>query len=264
MNFMGDDGERIARAVSILSSASNVVAFTGAGISTPSGIPDFRSPDSGMWEKADPFRVASITGFRRDPSAFFEWIRPLARLSINAKPNVAHYALLKLEQLGKLKSIITQNIDTLHTKAGSNPVHELHGQISSATCITCYKKFPATDLIRQFVETGHIPRCDCERQSILKPNVILFGEQLPFETLQAAKKAVRACDVLFVIGSSLEVAPASEIPLLAKRNGAKVIIINLHATDFDGMADVVLKGDAADLVPNIVKQVETALHASVQ
>lgn len=259
MSVLIEEAESINHAVRLIKAASHVVAFTGAGISTPSGIPDFRSPDSGMWKQVDPFRVASIAGFRRDPSAFFRWVRPLAKLSLLAKPNDAHDALFKLEQIGKLKSIITQNIDTLHTKAGNRVVHELHGQIHEATCISCYKHFSAEKLIETFVETGEIPRCDCERKSILKPNVILFGEQLPFKTLQAAKKAVRACDILLVIGSSLEVAPASDLPLLARRNGARIIIVNESATDYDRMADIVVKGDAAKLLPTIVQQVENAI-----
>lgn len=259
MSVLIDEAESISHAVRLIKAASHVVAFTGAGISTPSGIPDFRSPESGMWKQVDPFHVASIVGFKRDPAAFFRWVRPLARLSLFAKPNDAHDALFKLEQMGKLKSIITQNIDTLHTKAGNRVVHELHGQINAATCITCYKHYSGEKLIENFVETGEIPRCDCERKSILKPNIILFGEQLPFKTLQAAKKAARACDVLVVIGSSLEVAPASELPLMARRNGAKIIIINKSVTDYDRMADIVLKGDAAQLLPAIVQQVENTV-----
>jgi NAD-dependent deacetylase len=233
-----------------------LVAFTGAGISTPSGIPDFRSPNYGLWASVDPFEVASIMGFRRNPQAFYDWVRPLARLTAHAEPNAAHLALRKLEEMGKLKSIITQNIDMLHTKAGSQTVFELHGHFRQATCIQCFAEHDGKAIFERFIEDGKVPHCP-KCGGILKPNAILFGEQLPYEELQAAKKASRTTDLMLVLGSSLEVAPASDIPLLAKLNGARVVIINLEPTSLDNQVDLVIKGDVAEILPAIIELMET-------
>ncbi|MEL6306495.1 MAG: NAD-dependent deacylase [Chloroflexota bacterium] len=236
--------------------AENVVAFTGAGISTPSGIPDFRSEDSGLWQDVDPQRVASIFGFRREPQAFFDWVRPLTELTMQAKPNPAHDTLVKLEQAGKLTAVITQNIDMLHGKAGNTVVHELHGHMRTATCISCFEQVLAEPIIKQVLEDGKVPHCKCG--GVLKPDVILFGEQLPYQVLLDSKKAARAADLIIVIGSSLEVAPASEIPLIAKRNGAKLVIINNEPTIMDRFADKVLLGDAAIVLPEIIACLEAS------
>ena len=236
--------------------ADNIVAFTGAGISTPSGIPDFRSEDSGLWENVDAQRVASIYGFRKEPQAFYDWVRPLAKLTIDAKPNPAHDALVTLEEIGKLQAIVTQNIDMLHTRAGSKTVFELHGHMRLATCINCFREYPGEPLIEQVIETAGVPRCEgCD--GVLKPNVILFGEQLPYEAMMGAKKATRLADLFIVIGSSLEVAPASDIPLIAKRNGAKLVIINKEETMMNRFADLFISGDAAEILSAIIKQVES-------
>lgn len=238
--------------------AKNVVAFTGAGISTPSGIPDFRSADSGLWQDADPQRVASIYGFRREPQAFFDWVRPLIETTMNAEPNPAHDALVTLENCGKLGAVITQNIDMLHTKAGNSVVHELHGHMRTATCISCFEQIPAEPIIEKVMKDGKVPRCGCGHEGVLKPDVILFGEQLPYQVLLDAKKAARAADFMLVVGSSLEVAPASDIPLIAKRHGAKVVIVNNEPTIMDRFADKVLLGDAAEILPAVINQLETS------
>ena len=236
--------------------ADNIVAFTGAGISTPSGIPDFRSEDSGLWEDVDPQRVASIYGFRKEPQAFYDWVRPLAKTTMNAKPNPAHEALVTLEKMGKLTAIVTQNIDMLHTRAGNSKVFELHGHMRLATCINCFREYPGEPLIEQVIETAEIPRCPgCK--GVLKPNVILFGEQLPYDQMMGAKKVARDADLLIVIGSSLEVAPASDIPLIAKRNGAKLVIINIEQTMMNRFADIYIPGDAAEILPALIKQLES-------
>ncbi|MGB7338260.1 MAG: NAD-dependent deacylase [Phototrophicaceae bacterium] len=231
--------------------ADNIVAFTGAGISTPSGIPDFRSEDSGLWENVDPQEVASIYGFRKNPKAFFDWVRPLTQATLDALPNPAHYALVKLEEMGKLRAVITQNIDMLHTKAGTQSIFELHGHMRTATCINCFKSYDGQPIITQLLNDATIPHCS-ECHGVLKPDVILFGEQLPYEQMRGAKKAAQAADLMLIIGSSLEVAPASDIPLIAKRNGAKLVIINLEPTIMDRFADKVIIGDAADLLPEIM------------
>lgn len=242
---------KIAVVAEWIRQAKNTVVFTGAGISTPSGIPDFRSEDSGLWENVNPEKVASIYGFRKDPQAFFDWVRPLAQKTLDAQPNVAHLALAKLEKINKLKTIITQNIDMLHTRAGNESVFELHGHMRVATCINCFTEYDGVPIIEQVLQDGVVPRCpDCN--GVLKPNVILFGEQLPYDQMMGAKKAARDADLFIIIGSSLEVAPASDIPLIAKRNGSKLVIINLEPTILDRFADVVIIGDAADILPKVM------------
>lgn len=247
--------EKVQTAATLIAAAKYGVAFTGAGISTPSGIPDFRSPDSGLWTNVDPLEVASIYGFRQNPEAFYKWVQPLAKLTINATPNPAHLALVALEQHGLLRAIITQNIDMLHTRAGSKVVYELHGHMREATCVHCFSTYDGETLLHQFLEDGSVPHCTiCG--GVIKPNVILFGEQLPIREFMAAKEAARNCDLMLIVGSSLEVAPASDLPMIASRNGAKIIILNMQPTSLDRIADVVIHADAAEILPAIVSQME--------
>jgi NAD-dependent deacetylase len=232
-----------------------MIAFTGAGISTPSGIPDFRSPSCGLWESVDPLAVASIFGFRQNPEAFYRWVYPLARLTMEAKPNPAHEALARLEAMGKLRCVITQNIDMLHTRAGSKTVYELHGHMREATCVSCFEVYPGEPILRQFLEDHKVPHCP-KCGGIIKPNVILFGEQLPYRELQAAQDAVRHTDLMLIIGSSLEVAPASDLPVVALRCGAKLVIVNYESTFIDGKAACVIHGNCAEVLPAILARVE--------
>lgn len=245
----------VQKAAELLRGARHAVALTGAGVSTPSGVPDFRSPHSGLWEQVDAMEVASLYGFRRRPEAFYDWIRPLARLMRDAEPNPAHYALARLEGMGYLKGIITQNIDTLHTRAGSQTVYEVHGHLRSATCVQCYQVYPTEPLIEEIIETGAVPRCPaCD--GVLKPDAILFGEQLPIRALHAAQRATRDCDVMLIAGSSLSVTPASELPLLALSNGAQLILVNYEPTYVDSQAEVVAHADVAEILPRVVAELE--------
>ncbi len=247
--------DQIAAIAQLIAESRSMIAFTGAGISTPSGIPDFRSPDSGLWKDCDPLTVASIYGFRQNPQAFYDWVQPLARLTMNAQPNPPHLALARLEAVGKLKCIITQNIDTLHTRAGNKLVYELHGHLRETTCTHCFAVFPAEPFIERLLEDSRVPRCPgCG--GVLKPNVILFGEQLPYREVQLAKEAARLTDLMIVIGSSLEVAPASDLPQLVLRHGAKLVIINLQPTFLDSRATRVVHGNAAEILPEIVSLLE--------
>ena len=246
---MQDLDRLITRAVELLHQSNYVVALTGAGHSTPSGVPDFRSPDSGLWNQVDPLAVASLFAFRLRPQDFYNWIRPLARLMLEAQPNPAHYALAQLETAGLIQSVITQNIDGLHQKAGSQRVHEVHGHMREATCVQCYQVVPADSLIEAFLKDGQVPRCTCG--GVLKPNVILFGEQLPVNVLTAARQDTMACDLMFVIGSSLTVEPAADLPLMALGHGARLIIINYQPTHLDKHADVLIHTDLAEIVPCI-------------
>lgn len=249
--------DKISYAAALIRQAEYLVAFTGAGISTDSGIPDFRSPSSGLWANADPMSVGSIFGFKRNPQAFYDWVAPLTGTILNARPNAAHLALDRLERLGYLKSVITQNIDMLHTRAGNQCIFELHGHMRTATCIHCFTLFDGEPIMRQFLIDGQVPQCKiCG--GVIKPNVILFGEQLPVREFQNAQEAARRSDVMIVIGSSLEVAPAGDIPIMAARRGAKLIVLNLEPTPADRLADVVIHARAAEILPEIVRQVESS------
>ncbi|HJW83608.1 MAG TPA: NAD-dependent deacylase [Anaerolineae bacterium] len=242
--------EPIGRAAQLLRNATHAIALTGAGLSTPSGIPDFRSAETGLWNRVDPLEVATIYAFREDPARFFNWIRPLAVSMRAARPNPAHLALAQLEQAGLLRLVITQNIDGLHQRAGSANVAEVHGHIREATCIHCYHVVSVEDHLEQFLADGRVPRCP-RCGGILKPNATLFGEALPAQALLVALQAARTCDVMLVAGSSLEVAPASDLPELAKGHQAKLIIINLGETHLDHWADVLIRGDVADILPRL-------------
>lgn len=251
--------EKIGQAASILSQAHHVTALTGAGISTPSGIPDFRSRGSGIWESVDPFEVATIYAFRRHPQAFYDWVRPLAHLILKAEPNPAHFALAELEEMGVLKGIITQNIDGLHQRAGSKVVYEVHGHLRQATCMRCFGSLPAQPLIHAFLDQGQIPRCE-SCGGVMKPDIILYGEQLPFEAMIAAQWTARNSDVMIVAGSSLEVAPAGDIPQLAVERNGKLIIVNLGPTHLDHVADIVIRANVADMLPRLVTAVRSICH----
>ena len=241
---------QVEQAARLIVEAKHAVSITGAGHSTPSGIPDFRSPESGLWARYNPMVVASIFGFRQCPEGFFEWVRPLVKTLLEAEPNPAHQALADLEAIGCLKTVITQNIDGLHQRAGSQRVLELHGHVREATCIRCYRIEPTEPFLPGFIENGRIPRCpSCG--GILKPNVILFGEQLPVSVLNAAWREVRACDLVLVAGSSLTVAPACDLPMTAVVHGASAIVINYQPTDLDARAQVVIHDDVALVLPKI-------------
>ena len=238
------------KAIDLLRQSRHAVALTGAGISTPSGIPDFRSPGSGVWENVNPMEVASIYAFRRQPEAFYQWLRPLTELLLTAQPNPAHIALAQLEAHGPLQSIITQNIDTLHTKAGSRSVHEVHGHLRQATCLQCNYQYDAQPFLQAFVEKGELPICpDCT--GVLKPDVVLFGEMLPTREIMAAQQAAATCDLMIVVGSSLEVTPVADLPMLTRQKGARLIIVNFTDTYADAWADVVIQADVAEILPQL-------------
>ena len=194
--------------------------------------------------------VASIQGFKRNPNHFYEWLHPFLERILAAKPNAAHQALAQLEAHGPLKSVITQNIDTLHSQAGSKTVHEIHGHMREATCLRCYRIYNTAVILGDFMATAATPHCpDCG--GVLKPNVILYGELLPVTVLNQSRLQSRSCDLLLTIGSSLEVAPASDLPLLAKQTGAHLIIVTMSETFLDGLADVVIRADVVDVLPKL-------------
>jgi NAD-dependent deacetylase len=241
----------IQHAADLIRAASYVMVLTGAGVSTPSGIPDFRSPSSGIWNKLDPIAVASIWGYHEHPELFYRWFMPLARQIRQARPNPAHFALAKLEGVARLNLLVTQNIDGLHQTAGSRHVVELHGHLRTASCLDCAQP-TEIDAIWPLAERGQIARC-ARCGGLMKPDVILFGEPLPYDALRAAQEAALFCDVLISIGTSLEVEPASDLPHLARRSGSRVIIVNRQPTIADKIADVTIHDDVATALPALVQ-----------
>lgn len=247
--------QEIADAAHILSGAQHVVALTGAGISTPSGIPDFRG-NEGLWTREDPMEVASLRGFRRDPQRFYRWFQPLLEPILSATPNPAHYALAELEQAGKLRALITQNIDGLHQRAGSRAVYELHGHLRSATCVTCEHQAPSGHVL-ETARKGKSPRCQCGGH--YKPDVVLFDEALPRGLFWLAQYEMEQCDALVIAGTALEVFPVSDLPHSALRRGTPMIIVNKGPTHLDEQAAVIIREDVATALPAILKQMERAV-----
>ena len=252
--FSSQIQENIEYAAELLRKAKHAVVLTGAGISTPSGIPDFRSAGTGLWSRDEPLEFASLTTFRINPERFFIWFRPLAEKIFNAEPNPAHIALAQLEKAGFVKGIITQNIDILHQKAGSQHVIEMHGTIRSLSCAQCFHKADLKDYIEAYIQEGELPYCKlCN--GIMKPDVILFGEQLPQQALLDAQHECRQCDLILVAGSSLEVLPVAGLPMQAIDRGAHLVILNDSETYLNVRADVVIQEDVADIIPAIAKRV---------
>jgi NAD-dependent deacetylase len=241
-------------AADLIQQAKYIVALTGAGISTPSGIPDFRSNGTGLWAKDEPLEVASQTTFRTAPEKFFSWFRPLVTSILEAPPNEAHLALAALQKSGKLNAILTQNIDILHQKAGANQVIEMHGTLATLTCTQCYKKFEYQQYLENFLTKNQLPYCS-SCGALLKPDVILFGEQLPQKAWQQAQDQARKCDLMIVIGSSLEVLPVAGLPMQVVDRGAHLIIINNVPTYISVRADINIYADVSLIVPEIVKRV---------
>ncbi|MBK9713738.1 MAG: Sir2 family NAD-dependent protein deacetylase [Kouleothrix sp.] len=248
------DRQGIERAACILREARRIVALTGAGISRPSGIPDFRS-DGGLWKLDDPMAVASLWGFQANPRRFYTWFRPLLDTIAAALPNPAHLALAQLERAGRLRAIITQNIDGLHQSAGSREVYELHGNMRSATCVRCDRQVPARPLLER-VRRGEIPHCECG--GVFKPDVVLFDEMLPRGLYWLAHRELATCDALIVAGTALEVAPVCEMPATVLQRGGRLIIVNQGETHLDHYADVTLHADAAVALPAIIEQLQIA------
>jgi NAD-dependent deacetylase len=253
-SFSSEILDSIDYAVDLISKSRHAIVLTGAGLSTPSGIPDFRSAGSGLWSRDEPLEVASLQTFRTQPETFFKWFRPLAAKIFFAQPNAAHFALAELEARGRLQAVLTQNIDMLHYKAGSKRIFELHGTLRTLSCTQCYRRFAAETCLGDFIENGSLPHCP-ECGALLKPDVILFGEQLPQQVLFEAQREARACDLVMVIGSSLEVLPVAGLPMQAIDRGAHLIIINNSPTYLDVRADVLLPQDVSRIIPAIVQRV---------
>ncbi len=234
--------------------AERAIILTGAGISTPSGIPDFRSEGSGLWSRDEPLEVASLHTFRTHPERFYEWFRPLAHQIFEAIPNAAHRALAELEKAGYIHSILTQNIDMLHQKAGTMHVVELHGTLRTLSCTQCFQQVDSAPFLKPFMEQGTLPCCP-HCGALLKPDVILFGEQLPQRAWFEAQRDSRTCDLMLVAGSSLEVMPVAGLPMQALDRGAHLVIINNSPTYLNVRADAAIQENVSDIIPAIAEQV---------
>jgi NAD-dependent deacetylase len=238
---------RADRLAGLIRSAGSVVALTGAGISVPSGIPDFRSPGTGLWENVDPMEVAHISVWRRDPARFWGFYGHRFAMLEGKQPNGAHRALAELEAAGRLDAVITQNIDGLHEAAGSREVIEVHGSVATASCLACGARYPLADTrARLEADVDGVPRCDCGLP--LKPDVVLFGELLDEAAMDRASALATGADLMVCIGSSLEVYPVAGLPELTLRAGGRIAIVARGSTPFDRFAAVRLNGDVeADL-----------------
>jgi NAD-dependent deacetylase len=242
-----------AELAELIRGADSVVALTGAGISVPSGIPDFRTPGTGLWTDVDPMEVAHIDVFRRDPERFWHFYGDRFQTLEHKRPNAAHAALARLEQVGLLDAVVTQNIDRLHARAGTRNLIEIHGTIDHSSCGACGARYPLADVRRrQRADGAGVPRCACGEP--LKPDVVLFGEYLPVQALARAEELAAGADLLLCVGSSLEVHPVAQLPATTLAAGGEVAIITRGATPFDHRAAVRCGGD-------VVHELEAVLAA---
>jgi NAD-dependent deacetylase len=224
-----------------MKASSSTVALTGAGISVPSGIPDFRSPGTGLWTKVDPMKVAHIDAFHRDTKRFWEYYRPRFSTLADKEPNGAHLALADLEARGLLDAVITQNIDRLHALAGSKRVIEVHGSIATSSCTTCAARFGLDEVDALFDEDGIATCPGCMGK--VKPDVVLFGELLPESAMTQASSLCERADLLLCIGTSLEVYPVAGLPELTLAGGGRLAVVTQGPTPYDSEATVRLGGD---------------------
>jgi NAD-dependent deacetylase len=241
----------------LIINAKKLVVFSGAGISTESGIPDFRSP-GGIWSRFDPDDF-TYQKFVSDPEARRKQWRMLGEghLTTLAEPNLAHYAIAELDKLGRLDCVITQNVDNLHQKAGvpADKVFELHGNMQWAVCLSCGRRYPFEQIKLRLDKGEEIPDCQA-CHGILKPNAVFFGEQLPYDVLTEASNRSSGCDLFIVVGSTLVINPAAQMPVYAVRAGAKLVIVNLSSTPMDGEAAVLIKAKAGEAMTRIVDKVK--------
>jgi NAD-dependent deacetylase len=221
------------------------VVLTGAGVSTESGIPDFRGA-GGIWSRFDPYEVASIDAFQRDPAKVWEFYALRLAVLADARPNAAHHALARLEGEGLVQTVVTQNVDRLHTAAGSRDVIEVHGSIARATCLACGAEVRGDDL-RRLLPLPRCPRCG----AILKPGVVMFGELLPGAELDRATALAQAAELLLVVGSSLEVWPVAGLPEETLAHGGKLAIVNRDPTSYDPRAELVVHASAGETLEGL-------------
>ena len=247
------DTSNAVRLAELIREAESVVALTGAGISVPSGIPDFRTPGSGLWEGVNPMEVAHIDAWRADPERFWHFYGSRFQTLRDKQPNGAHLTLVELEMRGKLDGVITQNIDRLHRRAGQQTLVEVHGTIDTSSCLDCRAQYVLEDVQQRLGDSVvSVPACDCGEP--LKPDVVLFGEFLPDGALEQAYAMAAGADLLLCVGSSLEVHPIAQLPGVTRQAGGQVAIVTTGPTPWDARAAVKLDGD-------VVAELEAVLAA---
>lgn len=239
----------IERAAEILGASRSAFALTGAGVSAESGIQTFRG-EGGLWTKYDPVKVSSIDSFLADPAAYWQVSKDRGRIALAARPNAGHLALAAMEASGRILGVVTQNTDGLHQDSGSRHVIELHGSGRTVQCLECGWRESRAD-VQQRLDVEMPPHCQACGSTLLKPTVVLFGEPMPRDAIEEAFGLARQADALLVVGSSLVVFPAAEIPLLAVRSGARLILVNAEPTPFDPLAEVVIHGRSGEVLPQL-------------
>jgi len=248
--------DQIEQAAALIKESSGFYCLTGAGLSTESGIPDFRTPGTGIWEKVDPIKTASVEVLQSNPRLFYEAaFNRFASITL-AEPNPGHYALARMEEMGYLKGVVTQNIDGLHVKAGSRKVWEVHGHLRSGYCQGCKKRYSFEELVQQ-VELKRIPPVCRNCFNVLRPDVVLFGDPMPPLFYDAEDTLRRNCDLMLVAGSSLVVYPVAYLPGLAK----KLIIINLQPTGYDCVAELVIREKCGKALHDIAERLSSQKEA---
>jgi NAD-dependent deacetylase len=230
------------RVAELLRDADRAVVLTGAGVSVPSGIPDFRTPGKGLWEKVNPMEVAHIDAFRRDPDRFWSFYSDRFTGLVDKRPNAAHEAIAELERRGLVRGVITQNIDRLHREAGSRRVVEMHGSIDRCVCLECGGRVPLDEVLETLAAGTPTPEC-AACIAVLKPDVVLFGELLPEQAMAEAHALAQEADLMICVGSSLEVFPVASLPGLTLDRGGRLALVTQGPTPYDGHAEVKLDGD---------------------
>jgi NAD-dependent deacetylase len=241
----------LTRAAELVAAARRGVAFTGAGVSAESGIRTFRGQD-GLWRQYDPYKVASIEGFRRDPAVYWGVAREGWRTYGQAQPNPGHRALAAMEEAGHLVGVVTQNTDGLHRDAGTRKLVELHGNGRMVRCLDCGATEPRAD-VQARLDRELPPRCRICGGMHVKPDVVFFGEALPSAAMMEAFRMARECDLMLVVGSSLQVYPAADVPEVAADRGVPVVIVNDEPTPLDVAATVVVRGRSGEALPEIAR-----------
>lgn len=233
----------------ILIPAKNGVALTGAGISAESGIPTFRGAD-GLWSKLKPEELANFDAFLKNPELVSEWYAHRRQITRESNPNPAHLALVEMESLFDHFTVVTQNIDNLHRRAGSKNIAELHGNIERNYCLGCGARYDGEDF-----ENNASFRCP-ECGGLIRPDIVWFGEMLPMDQWDIAERAASEADVMFVVGTSAVVYPAAELPMTVRRNGGKIVEINIEKTPLSESADYSIQGSASEVLAEIVKKLK--------
>jgi NAD-dependent deacetylase len=236
-----DPGVGASRLAEVIAESSTTVALTGAGVSVPSGIPDFRTPETGLWANVDPMEIAHIDVFERDPARFWSYYRPRFHSLGGKRPNRAHEVLAELERHGLLAGVITQNIDRLHRAAGSENVVEVHGSIETSTCVRCEVAYAIEEVDPLFNEAGVAECAACSGP--VKPDVVLFGELLPESAMARAHELAAQADLMLCVGTSLVVHPVAGLPQLTLERGGMLAIVTKGSTPYDGAAELKLEGE---------------------